>query len=182
MQKHSRAAIGLGSNQGAREQMLREALVLLTEHDDIALIAVSSAWETAPMYVLDQPDFLNACALLQTSLSPQLLLMEMMHVEQLLGRVREIDKGPRTIDLDLLLMDQQIMIEDDLTLPHPALDERPFVLAPLAEIAPGWVHPVLDLSVEQLLEECPGVETLRRREDVELDPLLFSTSIPAPER
>ena len=137
--------------------MLRDALVLLTEHEDIALVAVSSAWETAPMYVLDQPDFLNACALLQTTLSPQLLLMEMMHVEQQLGRVREIDKGPRTIDLDLLLVDQQILIEDDLTLPHPALDERPFVLAPLSQIAPGWVHPVLDMSVQQLLDECPGV-------------------------
>ena len=176
MQKHSRAAIGLGSNQGEREQMLRDALVLLTEHEDIALVAVSSAWETAPMYVLDQPDFLNACALLQTTLSPQLLLMEMMHVEQQLGRVREIDKGPRTIDLDLLLVDQQILIEDDLTLPHPALDERPFVLAPLSQIAPGWVHPVLDMSVQQLLDECPGVDALRKLDGVELDPLLYATS------
>ena len=172
MQKHSRAIIGLGSNQGDRVQMLRDALVKLTEHEDIELLMVSSAWESAPMYVLDQPDFINACALIQTTLSPELLLMEMMHVEQALGRAREIDKGPRTIDLDLLLVDQVILIEDHLTIPHPALDERAFVLAPLAEIAPAWIHPVLDISVQQMLEFCEGLDTLTKLEDVDLDPLL----------
>ena len=124
--------------------------------------AVSSFHTTAPVGYLDQPDFVNAAALLQTQLGPLDLLRALLAIEHAMGRDRGLvpAKGPRIIDLDLLLYagpeGDLILAGPELTLPHPALHERRFVLEPLAEIAPHWVHPVRQLTAQDLLRHCPA--------------------------
>ncbi len=145
-----RAWIALGANLGDRLATLRAALDALDAHPHIRVIAASAAYETPPMYVLDQPPFLNACAALEVMLSPEALLAALMEVERQLGRRREVHRGPRTIDLDLLLMDGERRDTPLLTLPHPGIAERAFVLAPLCEIAPTLIHPLLHQRVDQL--------------------------------
>ena len=147
------AAIALGSNLGDREANLRAAIVYLAELGPVT--AVSSFYETAPVGYLDQPRFLNAAALLTTALPPLELLRALLAIEKKLGRDRSatLPKGPRTLDLDLLLYDDLILETDELTLPHPAMHERRFVLAPLAEIAPHRQHPLLHQSMQQLLDQ-----------------------------
>jgi len=128
-----RAYIGLGSNLGDREATLRRALDLLGDE----VVAVSSFRETEPVGYLDQPRFLNAAAALDTELAPRALLDRLLEVERELGRTREGPRfGPRTIDLDLLLYGDRTIDEPGLTVPHPRLAERLFVLEPLAELDP----------------------------------------------
>lgn len=150
--------IGLGSNMGDRLEWIRRALSALQAHSEVTLCESSSIYETAPMYMLDQPAFLNACARIQTELDPEQLLDVLLQIEQLLGRRRDIDKGPRTLDLDLLLMEDVIHNTPVLTLPHPGLHERAFVLIPLLEIAPKLVHPTRHESLATLLDTCEGRE------------------------
>ena len=151
------AAIALGSNLpsgfGDREANLREALRLMQALGRIN--AVSSFHDTDPVGYLDQPRFLNAAALLDTDLAPVDLLHGLLGVEQAMGRDRAAvaPKGPRVIDLDLLLYDETVLQTEELTLPHPAMHERRFVLAPLAEIAPAMQHPTLHRSIGELLGE-----------------------------
>lgn len=171
MSKHSLVIIGLGSNLGDRAATLRAAIKKLAAYDTLDFLTVSPVYATSPMYVLEQPEFLNACAAFGSRMSARQVLQALMQVEQELGRVREVVQGPRTLDLDLLCFDEEVIIEDDLTVPHPALDERAFVLAPLHDIAPGWVHPVLDVSVRELWELCPGREEVRLLPGLDLDPL-----------
>jgi 2-amino-4-hydroxy-6-hydroxymethyldihydropteridine diphosphokinase len=138
------AYIGLGANLGDREGALRRALEALDAEASIDVAAVSTVRETEPVGYLDQPPFLNAAARLETELAPRELLATLLRVEQELGRDRsgsEIRFGPRTIDLDLLLYGELELDEDGLTVPHPRLHERRFVLEPLAELAPGLVVP-----------------------------------------
>lgn len=138
----ARAYIGLGANLGDREETLDRALALLAERPGIDLVAVSSFRETDPVGYLDQPRFLNAAAALDTTLAPQALLGALLEVERELGRVREGPRyGPRTVDLDLLLMDDLVLDEPGLELPHPRLHERAFALEPLAELDPALVVP-----------------------------------------
>ena len=133
-----RAYIGLGSNLGDREATLRRALELLSGE----IVAVSSFRETDPVGYLDQPRFLNAAAALDTELEPRALLDRLLEVERELGRTREGPRfGPRTIDLDLLLYGVRAIDEPGLTVPHPRLAERLFVLEPLAELDPDLVVP-----------------------------------------
>lgn len=140
------AYIGLGANLGDRERTLRRALDLLAARAGVAVDAVSTFRETEPVGYLDQPRFLNGAARLETELTPRELLAALLDVERQLGRDRSgprsaVRWGPRTVDLDLLLYDDLELDEDGLTVPHPRLHERGFVLEPLAELAPGLVVP-----------------------------------------
>lgn len=130
------AFIGLGSNLGDREATVQAALAALP-----GVVAVSRLRETAPVGVVDQPPFLNGVARLETELSPHELLETLLSVEQGLGRERLERWGPRTIDLDLLLYGNEVVDEPGLTVPHPRLHERRFVLEPLAELDPELVVP-----------------------------------------
>jgi len=138
----ARAYVGLGSNLGDREATLNHAIELLGECEGIELAAVSSFRDTDPVGYLDQPRFLNGAVAIETALAPAELLATLLEVERGLGRTREGPRyGPRTVDLDLLLIDGVMIDELGLTVPHPRLHEREFALAPLAELDPELVVP-----------------------------------------
>ena len=147
------AAIALGSNLasrfGDREANLREAIRRLAALGDVK--AVSRFHDTEPVGYTDQPRFLNGAAVLETSLTPEELMRALLEIEHGMGRERVIAKGPRVIDLDLLLYGGAVIQTAELTLPHPEMHARRFVLEPLREVAGEWVHPVLGLSVEEML-------------------------------
>ncbi len=150
-----RAAIALGSNLdsawGNREATLREAVARVGALGTVQ--GVSSFYDTEPVGYREQPRFLNGAMLLETGLGPLALMRALLQVERSMGRERSgtIVKGPRVVDLDLLLVDDRVMATPELTLPHPALAERRFVLEPLAEIAPLWRHPVSGSTVAGML-------------------------------
>jgi len=138
----TRAYVGLGANLGARESTLRAAVDALGIEDDIEVVAVSALRETEPVGAGEQPRFLNGAVVLDTALSARELLDRLLALEQRFGRVRVPgEHGPRTLDLDLLLYGEEEVDEPGLTVPHPRLHERRFVLEPLAELAPGLVVP-----------------------------------------
>lgn len=155
------AFLGLGTNLGDRLGNLRAARTALAE---IATIeSVSSVWETAPLYVVDQPAFLNMAMAIVTDLAPQDLLPRLKTLEDELGRVASIRFGPRLIDIDILFYDQVVLTEGDiLILPHPRLAERRFALAPLAEIAASLLHPILGETVAVLLAKLPDDDDIHR--------------------
>jgi 2-amino-4-hydroxy-6-hydroxymethyldihydropteridine diphosphokinase len=154
------AAIALGSNLnspwGDREANLREAISRVAKLGTVR--AVSSFHDTAPVGFIEQPDFLNGTMLLATELEPVELMRELLAIERAMGRDRASvpAKGPRTIDLDLLLMDDVVLQTDELILPHSAMAERRFVLEPLAEIAPAMVDPVSGRTVAEMLTWLAG--------------------------
>ena len=143
------AYIGLGSNLGDRRAMIADAL------DRLKPRRVSSVVETAPWGRSDQPAFLNAVAEIETDLEPSELLDRLLDLERDLGRVRHEKWGPRTIDLDLLLYGDRRVITESLSVPHPHLHERRFVLEGLAELCPDRTVPGLDLTVRELLQRVP---------------------------
>ena len=147
------AYIALGANLGDRERTLRSAIAALRQLGRVE--AVSSFYETAPVGPVEQPDFLNAVVALRTELPPQQLMAALLRIEQQHGRDRtlSVPKGPRTLDLDLLSYGDVVMETPTLTLPHPSLADRRFVLAPLTEIAPNWHHPVSAKTSAALLAE-----------------------------
>jgi 2-amino-4-hydroxy-6-hydroxymethyldihydropteridine diphosphokinase len=144
------AAIALGSNMGNSPAILAAALEALNQTSGITIQAKSSQYRTKPIGPA-QPDYLNICAVLSVQLSPQTLLEQLLAIEQQFGRVRQEHWGPRTLDLDLLLYNDLIFNQPNLQIPHPRMTERAFVLVPLAEIAPNWIHPPSQRVVRDLL-------------------------------
>ena len=140
--------LGLGSNQGERDDLLRAALSALAPF--VAITHVSSVYDTAPELVLDQPRFHNAASAGVTLLEPLPLLHALKGIESTLGRTPGRRYGPRAIDIDILLYDELTLNCDELTIPHPRLAERAFALLPLAEIAPNLLHPTLGVTIHAL--------------------------------
>ena len=145
------AYIALGSNLGDKEKNLRRALLLLTQQG-VEVVRVSSFLSTEPYGVTDQPQFLNAVACVRTSLAPLALLDVLLATELAMGRVRLRHWGERNIDLDLLLYEDVVLDMPRLHLPHPDMQNRDFVLLPLAEIAPELKHPTLQKTIWELKE------------------------------
>ena len=144
--------LGLGSNSGSRAGMLLDAMEML-DSTELRLLRVSSVFESAPMYDTDQDPFLNLVVEMVTTLTPLELLERIRRVEQALGRKRTRPNGPRTIDIDILFFGNRVIESEELTVPHPRLAERRFVLEPLSEIEPGLIHPVLNRTMIDLLKD-----------------------------
>ena len=154
------AYLSLGSNLGDRASYLREATRRLQPVGRVQ--SVSSFYETEPVEFIDQPWFLNCAVALETSSTPTQLMAQLLNIEELMGRERIQKKGPRTIDIDLLLFGDLVVNSPELRVPHPSMHERRFVLEPLAEIAPEARHPLLNKSVRELLEDLPPGQSVRR--------------------
>ena len=145
--------LGLGSNVGDRVGMITKAVACLDREGDIVVRRLSGMYETKPWGNEDQRDFVNAVAEVDTCLSPKELLARVKGIERELGREEGARWGPRRIDIDILLYGSEVVREEGLTIPHPNIRERAFVLAPLAEIAPDLVHPLTGRCVRGYLEE-----------------------------
>lgn len=154
-----RVFLGLGSNLGDRDAHLAAAVRELTTVGVVKRI--SSVYDTAPMHVTNQPRFHNLACELETSVSPIELLHVLKDIERRLGREKGPRFGPRVIDIDLLFYDQLVLRTAELTVPHPRIAERTFVLAPLAEIAPSLTHPILGVTIEELLQRLPTCDAQR---------------------
>jgi 2-amino-4-hydroxy-6-hydroxymethyldihydropteridine diphosphokinase len=154
------AYLSLGSNVGDRVAHLRDAIARLESIGRV--VSVSSFYETEPVEVTDQPWFLNCAVGLETALTAEQLMAQLLQIEQEMGRRRIQKKGPRTIDIDILLFDDLILDSPDVTIPHPAMQERRFVLEPLAEIAAEARHPGVKKTIRELLEELPAGAIVRR--------------------
>ena len=151
--------LSLGSNVGDRIANLRDALERLAEAGTVT--ATSCFYETEPVDFHDQPWFLNCTVALETAKPPRDLLALALAIEEGMGRRRVRDKGPRIIDIDILLFGNRVIDEPGLKIPHPAMHERRFVLEPLAEIAPGVLHPAIMKTARQLLAELPSGQAVR---------------------
>nr|WP_211250164.1 2-amino-4-hydroxy-6-hydroxymethyldihydropteridine diphosphokinase [Mesoaciditoga lauensis] len=150
------AYIAFGSNMGNRKEMILSAMEKMKENG-MNFLKISTFYETKPYGVTDQNDFMNCVAEIETELTPMSLLDDLLNIEKSLGRVREKRWGPRTIDLDIIFYDKKIVNFANLIIPHPDLQNRLFVLEPLFEIAPKYVHPLTHKSVEEMLKELRGV-------------------------
>lgn len=156
-----RAWIALGSNLGDSGAILAQALADIAQLPNSRLLASSARYRTAPIGGPDQPDFLNAVCLIETQLSPTELLHALQQLEQQAGRVRHERWGPRTLDLDIIAIDELQLNDPELTLPHPRAHQRAFVLQPLAELSPQLilaghsVHSWLDSVADQAIERLP---------------------------
>ena len=147
-----KAFIGLGSNLGDREANIRQALQFLEQLPETTIVRGSSLYDTEPVGVSDQPNFLNGVVQIETHLAPRQLLWNLMLIERRLGRVRTQPWGPRVIDVDLLLYGDEVVDEDDLQVPHPLMTQRSFVMVPLVEIEPLLVHPVTNQTMLSILQ------------------------------
>lgn len=164
--------IGIGANLGDREKTLQNAVGVLDAHPEIAVVATSAVYETAPVGVVDQPRFLNAALQIRSRLSVRKLLNYLLLVERQFGRTRRTRWGPRTVDLDILLYGDVVIHQPGLQVPHPHLHERAFVLIPLCDLNPHLKHPVLRQSMRVLaasLRDSPvrkieGLNLLKRED------------------
>ena len=159
---YQKAYISAGSNIGDRKTNLEFALKALTP--ETVVKKVSSYFETEPVGYLNQPWFLNVAVEVETDFAPLELLKLCNGIEESGGRVRSFQNAPRTLDLDILLYGDLVMNDASLTIPHPRMAERRFVLEPLAQIAPDVMHPVLKQSIRQLLEACPDNSKVLKKE------------------
>ena len=150
--------LGFGTNLGDRKGNLAEALTSLNNRPDLAVLRTSSIYETEPWGLADQPKFLNMVAEIATSIPPGELLKRVKKLEHDMGREDGPRFGPRLIDIDILLLEDQVVDEPDLNVPHISLHERAFVLVPLAELAPDLVHPILDVTIGKLAERVDGLD------------------------
>ncbi len=151
-----------GSNLGDRELYLEQATIYLAQKCG-RIVQQSALYETAPWGIQEQPNYLNQAIVLETSLNPEELMHSLLQIEELMGRIRTIKYGPRTIDLDILFFNQVISDTELLKLPHPALQDRRFALTALAEIAPNIIHPILKKSVKTLLLVCTDVSNVQKK-------------------
>jgi 2-amino-4-hydroxy-6-hydroxymethyldihydropteridine diphosphokinase len=154
------AYLSLGSNVGDREKNLRDAIQRLGALGRI--VSLSSFYETEPVEFTAQPWFLNCVVSLETAETAAQLMTTLLDIEREMGRKRTKAKGPRIIDMDILLFGDAIVNSPELTIPHPAMHQRRFVLEPLAEIAPTVRHPVLKKTIRELLDELPAGQSVRK--------------------
>ena len=152
--------LSLGSNIGDRDGHLRDAIARLQKEGRV--VAVSSFYETEPVEFTEQAWFLNCAVALETSATPEQLMADVLEIEQEMGRHRVQNKGPRVIDIDILLFSDKILESATLTVPHPAMHLRRFVLEPLAEIAPGVRHPKLKKTIRELRDALPAGQIVRK--------------------
>jgi 2-amino-4-hydroxy-6-hydroxymethyldihydropteridine diphosphokinase len=152
--------LSLGSNVGDREAQLRDAQARLGTEGRV--VAASSFYETEPVEFTEQPWFLNCAVALETNRTPHELIKAILSIEKEMGRRRIQNKGPRTIDIDILLFGDTILDSPDLTIPHSALHQRRFVLEPLAEIAPEVLHPVFRKTIHELRDALRAGQAVRR--------------------
>jgi len=157
---HKTVYLSLGSNVGNREANLEDAISRLGQMGNV--VAVSSFYETEPVEVTSQPWFLNCAVKFDTEKMPKQLLKGILDLEREMGRRRTQNKGPRNIDIDILLFGSSIVETKGLTVPHPALHERRFVLEPLAEIAPEVRHPVFKKTVREMRDALPPGQAVRK--------------------
>lgn len=147
--------LSLGSNLGNREKHLKDALLLLSRYVGEE-IKVSPVYETEPWGYTDDKSYLNQVASIETDLGAREILEQINNIEREMGRVRGIERySARTIDIDILFFNEQVVDFPDLKIPHPEIANRLFVLTPLADIAPDFIHPFLKVTIKQLLECCP---------------------------
>ena len=157
---HKTVYLSLGSNLGDREENLRTAIAKLAEVGNV--VAISSFYETEPVEVAAQPWFMNCAVKLDTEKMPRQLMAAILALEQGMGRQRRQNKGPRTIDIDVLLFGSSVIELPSLTVPHPRMHQRRFVLEPLAEVAPDLRHPVFKRTIRELRDALPAGQAVRK--------------------
>jgi len=154
--------VGVGSNLGDREFLIRKAVESMRDLPRTLVVRVSSLYDTDPVGEVDQPVFLNAVVWLETTLEPRELLWQLLLIEKRMGRVRSQRWGPRPIDLDLLFYGEETVDEPDLTIPHPEAHRRGFVLLPLLELDPDFVHPTTGEPIKKTIKRLPPNPPVRK--------------------
>lgn len=151
--KRHKTFLSIGTNLGNKMENLNTAISLIDSIKNTKVVKKSNFLVTKPFGYIEQDDFLNGCLEVETLLSPQELLKEILNIELKMGRVRDVKWGPRIIDIDILFFDKEIIEEDNLAIPHPWICEREFVLEPLTEIAPNLIHPLKNMTISMLYRD-----------------------------
>lgn len=158
----NKAFLSLGSNRGNRQEYLQNAITMLQKTGG-KVRGESSIYETQPWQMSDSTNFLNQVIMLETALDAQALMDVIIQTETSMGRIRtKTGYEPRTIDIDILFFNDEVINSSSLTVPHPQIPKRRFVLEPLCELAPEYIHPTLKKSLKQLLSECPDTHTIAK--------------------